>query len=65
MKKKELKNLAKKLAQCEYTIQTTNDNNEKEKARDEIMKISSGIHSFEDLDLLDEMVQDLLSKMSW
>jgi len=64
MKKKELKNLAKKLAQCEYTIQTTNDNNEKEKARDEIMKISSGIHSFEDLDLLDEMVQDLLSKMS-
>ena len=64
MKRKELKNLAKKVAQCEYVLQTSDDQYEKEMARDEIMKISSGIHSFEDLDLLDEMVQDLLSKMS-
>ena len=64
MKRKELKNLAKKVAQCEYILQTSDDQYEKEQARDEIMKISSGIHSFEDLDLLDEMVQDLLSKMS-
>ena len=64
MKRKELKNLAKKLAQCEHVLQTSDDQYEKEQARDEIMKISSGIHSFEDLDLLDEMVQDLLSKMS-
>jgi len=27
------------------------------------MKISSGIHSFEDLDIIDEMVQELLAKM--
>ena len=64
MKRKELKNLAKKVAQCEYILQTSDDYNEREQARDEIMKISNGIHSFEDLDLLDEMVQDLLSKMS-
>lgn len=64
MKRKELKNLAKKVAQCEYVLQTSDDQYEKEQARDEIMKISSDIHSFEDLDLLDEMVQDLLSKMS-
>lgn len=64
MKRKELKNLAKKLAQCEYILQISDNQYEKEQARDEIMKISSGIHSFEDLDLLDEMVQDLLSKMS-
>lgn len=64
MKKKELKNLAKKIAQCEHIIQTSDDSSLKKKAEEEIMKISSGIHSFEDLDFIDEMVQDLLSKMS-
>ncbi len=64
MKKKELKNLAKKIARCEYILQTSDDMDEKNQAREEIMKISSGIHSFDDLDLLDEMVQDLLSEMS-
>lgn len=63
MKKKELKNLAKKIASCEYILQTSDDNYEKDQARDEIMKISSGIHSFEDLDMIDEMVQELLAKM--
>ena len=63
MKKKELKNLAKKIASCEYVLQTSNDGYEKDQARDEIMKISSGIHSFEDLDMIDEMVQELLAKM--
>ena len=64
MKRKELKNLAKKIAKCEYILQTSKDETERQQARDEIMRTSSGIHSFEDLDLLDEMVQDLLSKMS-
>lgn len=63
MKKKELKNLAKKIASCEYILQTSNDGYERDQARDEIMKISSGIHSFEDLDIIDEMVQELLAKM--
>lgn len=63
MKKKELKNLAKKIASCEYVLQTSNDGYERDQARDEIMKISSGIHSFEDLDMIDEMVQELLAKM--
>ena len=63
MKKKELKNLAKKIASCEYVLQTSNDGYERDQARDEIMKISSGIHSFEDLDIVDEMVQELLAKM--
>ena len=63
MKKKELKNLAKKIASCEYVLQTSNDGYERDQARDEIMKISSGIHSFEDLDIIDEIVQELLAKM--
>lgn len=63
MKKKELKNLAKKIAQGEYILQTSTDTDEKQQARDEILRISSGIHSFEDLDILDEMVQEFLKKM--
>ena len=63
MKRKELKNLAKKIAECEYTLQTTEDIDIKQQARDEILRISSGIHSFEDLDLLDEMVQEFLKKL--
>lgn len=63
MKKKELKNLAKKIAQGEYILQTSTDADEKQQARDEILRISSGIHSFEDLDILDEMVQEFLKKM--
>lgn len=63
MKKKELKNLAKKIAQSEYILQTSTDQYEKQQARDEILRISSGIHSFEDLDLLDEMVQENLKKL--
>lgn len=62
MKKKELKNLAKKVADCEYIIQTSNNNYEISKAQDEIMRLSSGVHSFEDLDIMDEMVQELLAK---
>lgn len=63
MKRKELKNLAKKIAQAEYILQSSEDIDERQQARDEILKISSGVHSFEDLDLLDEMVQEFLKKM--
>ena len=63
MKKKELKNLAKKIAQAEYVLQNSEDIDERQQARDEILKVSSGVHSFEDLDLLDEMVQEFLKKM--
>ena len=63
MKKKELKNHAKKIAQAENVLQNSDDIDEKQQARDEILKVSSGVHSFEDLDLLDEMVQEFLKKM--
>ena len=62
MKKKELKNLAKKIAECEYIIQTSQDDYDKEQAKNDIFKLTSGIHSFEDLDLMDEMVQEFLAK---
>lgn len=64
MKRKELKNLAEKIAKQEYIIQTSNDNVAVQAAQEEIMRISSRVHDFQDIDLIDEMVQDLLSKMS-
>ena len=64
MKRKELKNLAEKIAKQEYIIQTSNDNVAVQSAQEEIMRLSSRVHDFQDIDLIDEMVQDLLSKMS-
>ena len=64
MKRKELKNLAEKIAKQEYIIQTSNDNVAVQAAQEEIMRLSSRVHDFQDIDLTDEMVQDLLSKMS-
>ena len=64
MKRKELKNLAEKIAKQEYIIQTSNDDVAVQAAQEEIMRLSSRVHDFQDIDLIDEMVQDLLSKMS-
>lgn len=64
MKRKELKNLAEKIAKQEYIIQTSNDNVAVQAAQEEIMRLSSRVHDFQDIDLMDEMIQDLLSKMS-
>lgn len=62
MKKKELKNLAKKIAKYELILQNSTDAKEKEQAQNEIMKLTSEVHSFEDIDLLDEMIQEFLEK---
>ena len=64
MKKKELKNLAEKIAKCEYVIQNSNDSGAVTAAQEEIMRLSSKVHDFQDLDQIDELVQDILSKMS-
>ena len=56
MKKKELKNLATKIAKYEKIIQTTQDAKEKRKAEEEIMKLSTSIQSVEDMMQIDELV---------
>ena len=63
MKKKELKNLAKKIADAEYIIQNSMNEYEKQQAKDDIFRYTSEINSFEELDLLDEMVQDYFNKI--
>ena len=56
MKQKELKNLAKKIAQFEKIIQATDDANEKKRAENEIMKLSNGVKSLEDMIIIDELI---------
>ena len=62
MKKKELKNLAKKIADAEYIIQTSDDNKAVAKAQDSITELSGKVNSVEDMLALDEFVQELLEE---
>ena len=62
MKKKELKNLAKKIADAEYIIQNSTDDKAVAKAQDAILELSGKAMSLEDMVLIDEMVQDLLAE---
>ena len=64
MKKKELKNLAEKIAKCEYIVDNSEDAEAVKTAQQEIMRLTSKVHDFQDLDQLDELVQDILKKMS-
>ena len=64
MKKKELKNLAEKIAKCEYVIQNSKEEAARQAAQQEIMRLSSRVHDFSDLDTIDELVQEMLKKMS-
>lgn len=60
MKLKELKNLAKKIAQQEKAYQNATNTEERMKAEEEIMRLTSKVDSFDDLMLLDELIQELL-----
>ena len=64
MKRKELKNLAKKIAQAEHIIQTSDNQDEIQRAQMEIMTLSSHVDSLDDITILDEMVQELLATYS-
>lgn len=60
MKRKELKELAKKIAKAELIIQRNEDPKQVQQAKDEIMKLSGHVDSLEDIMLMDEFVQDIL-----
>lgn len=62
MKKKELKTLAKRIADAEFIIQTSADKKEINKAKNLIMELSNHAIDLEDMIILDEMVQDILSQ---
>lgn len=62
MRKKEIKNLAKRIAACELILRDSEDTQEIAKAQNEIMKITSQITSINDLLAIDAIVVELLEK---
>ena len=62
MKKKELINIAKKIAAAETVLSTSADQAERDKAKQDILILSSKVTNLTDMCMLDDMVQDILSK---
>ena len=62
MKQKELKNLAKKIAELEIRMNNATDDDEIKLITNEMIGLSIRVRSFEELDILDEMVQEILEK---
>ena len=60
MKMKERKNLAKKIAKQQRIIQTSDDKEAVKQAEQEIMKLSGQVQNWEDILIIDELVQELL-----
>ena len=61
MKKKEIKNLAQKIAKYERIIQSSDDKMVRQ-AQEEIMRLSSSVDSLDDMVAIDELVMELLEK---
>lgn len=61
MNKKELKNIAKKIAAAELVLSQSVDKEEIRKAEDTIFQLSGRVTSLTDIAIIDEMVQDILS----
>ena len=60
MKTKERKNIAKKIAAAEMALKESTSMEEKARLETEITKLCSKVDNFEDLMVIEEMVQDLL-----
>lgn len=63
MTKKQLKQLAKKIADLEYTIQTSQDNDEVNTAKNRLMQAQEAADlELSELLMLDELIQDYLTE---
>lgn len=62
MKKKELKSLAKRIADAEFIIQTSSDKKEINQAKNTVVELSNHAIDLDDLVILDEMIQEILSQ---
>ena len=56
MKRKEIQQLAKKIAKLELIIQNSKDKDEVHRAEEEVIRLSSGIRSLADMEAIDEAV---------
>ena len=64
MKQKELKNLAKKIAKLELIIQNSTDDDEIWECEQDIMYLAGKVTSFDEIDTLDEMIQEIIREQS-
>ena len=64
MKAKEIKNLAKKIAQQELIIINATSLEEKARAEQEIIRLSACVKSIDDMIAVDDAVQEILAKNS-
>ena len=62
MKRKELKILAQKIVNAELIIRNSEDEKAVEKAKNDIIELSGKAMSLEDMLVIDEMVQEILSQ---
>ena len=62
MKKKELKQLAQKIAKYELIIQKSENKEEVSQAKKEIMSLSGCVDNIDDMVALDDYIQEILSK---
>lgn len=60
MKQKELKNLAKQIANAERVIQTSDDSEAISKAQNTILSMSKKKMTVEEMMIVDELVQEIL-----
>ena len=64
MKRKELKNLAKKIAKLEKTVQSNSDKEATKKAQDELLHLCGQVTNLTDMLELDELVQEYIENES-
>ena len=65
MKKKELKKLAKSIAEAEYIIQTSDDKNAISKAQKTILDLTSRVAmDLEEMTIVDDLVQEMLTELN-
>ena len=65
MNKKELKGLAKKIANLELKRNKTTDKEELSKINSEIMNLCGKVKSFDDVTILDDLILEILENNSW
>ena len=62
MNKKELNKLAREIAEAEYILQNSIDENELKKAKKTIFHSAGKVKSMEEMMILDELIQTILSE---
>lgn len=62
MKRKELKNLAKKIAEAETLVQTSTDTEAVNQAKNHLFELCGKVKTPDEIFLLDELIQEFLKE---